>query len=281
METFNLMFFEESKKAFKQQLSISYEVRLQKAKDKDYLRSFFIKTFSGKNKTFPFDTVYFQELYKFFTHYYNFGETNCIELTLEQLTLIEEESTNAFEKAMISQICIMKDENNYSIPIPYLILMEQKNYDLSELIQLEKSTFVSSPKFAFNLLVSYESIKEFISTIQEEKPTVLLEMNTSKHTHQFTHSQQVLFAYYLLKLAKIEPRVQADISACASFLHALTGIPYTNIKNSDLYKKFLNPLDHNSSSKTLKDLEFVKQHFKALNNLEIIELIDKDIRGIQ
>jgi len=126
METFNLSVFEESKKAFKQQLSISYEVRLQKAKDKDYIRSFFIKTFSGKNSSLPFDTVYFQELHKLFTHYYNFGETNCIELTLEQLPFIEEESKNAYEKALITQVCIMKNETNYSIPIPYLILIYEQ-----------------------------------------------------------------------------------------------------------------------------------------------------------
>jgi hypothetical protein len=256
-------------------LKENFEKRLESAEDKAYLTAFFRQTFLDRNTEMPYNTVYFSELYALFKHFQKVGEVNYIQSTLQCLPQIKEKSELGLEKLMEHRIS--PEVRSSDFPIYYRRQLE--NYTLSDLISLEMMAVDSTEEYVCELLASYEATKQLISEIEETQKLEEPKSQTRNHTHQFTHSQQVLFAYYLFKLAKLEPRVNADITAFAEFLHGLTGIPYTNIKNSELYKKFLNPLDHSSSKRTIEDLKLVRSHFLKLGATEIITLIDKDIKG--
>lgn len=258
-------------------LKENFESRLEQAEDKDYYIAFFRQSFFEQNFEIPYNTVFFNELYSIFSHFKKIGEVNFMQSTLEYLPLIKEKSETALEQLMLQES--VNNDFNPDFPIYYRCLLESYPLTHIDLISLERKTLDANEHFAFEILATYEATKQLILEIEEAQKLYESKSNTRIHSHQFTHSQQVLFAYYLFKLAKLEPRVNADITAFAEFLHGLTGIPYTNIKNSELYKKFLNPLDHSSSKRIIEDLKLVRSHFLKLGVSEIILLIDKDIRG--
>ena len=56
----------------------------------------------------------------------------------------------------------------------------------------------------------------------------------------FTKSRQLLAIHFLLSAGfGIEPRSGADVSSIARLCHLLTGTRFTNLQNSEIYKKYL------------------------------------------
>ena len=82
-------------------------------------------------------------------------------------------------------------------------------------------------------------------------------------------------------MAGIGVRQDIDVTACAEILHILLGLPYNKIANSELYKKFLNPFGNSSPKATIKDLEVIRKYFEKLNNQDILDTIDEQIKYLR
>jgi hypothetical protein len=87
----------------------------------------------------------------------------------------------------------------------------------------------------------------------------------------------VLVCYYVLLSWDLRPRIHANLSDVARFIHALAGIPYKNLDNSDIYRK-LQQVPHLKSDRgLLKDLEVVQDLFLQLELKEAYLLVEKEM----
>jgi len=53
---------------------------------------------------------------------------------------------------------------------------------------------------------------------------------------QLSNSQRVLVFYYFFKNCRLEGGIDIDKSQIARFIHLISGIDYTKVANSDIYK---------------------------------------------
>lgn len=273
---------------FEQQVEVHYHLlrenydrMLAKALSKESMLRSFKNRFLEHNEMVPFNTVFFDELYTRYEDFYNLGEDEAVQQTLQYLPVILETSRESFEQLTIA---MMNEKTDYHLspkfPKRYKFLLSEGGCDLSELFRMEHLALKTDEQTAFQQLALYLALKRLISEVESyhsEKESLKL---SEKH-HVFTHAQQVLFAYYLFKLAGIESRLNANISACAKILHGITGIPYTSMNNSDLYKKFRNPFDHGTQKKVIQDLQLIRSYFEELEDERVLALIDKDIKGLK
>jgi len=273
---------------FEQQVEVHYHLMrenydrlLVKALSKESMLRSFKNKFLEHNEMIPFNTVFFDELYTRYEDYFNLGEEDPIQQTLQFLPLILETSREAFEQLTIA---MMNEKTDYlsspKFPKRYKFLLSEGGCDLSELFRMEHLALKTDEQTAFQQLALYLALKRLISEVENDPSEKELPKPSEKH-HMFTHAQQVLFAYYLFKMAGIEPRLTADISVCAKILHGITGIPYTSMNNSDLYKKFRNPFNHGTPKKVIQDLQLIRSYFEGLEDERILGLIDKDIKGLK
>lgn len=273
---------------FEQQIEVHYHLMrenydrmLVKALSKESMLRSFKNKFLEHNEVIPFSSVFFDELYTRYEDYFNLGEEEPIQQTLEYLPQILETSREAFEQLTIA---MMNEKTDYlsspKFPKRYKFLLSEGGCNISELFQMEHLALKTDKQTAFQQLAVYIAIQRLISEV-ENNPSEKESPKLSEKHHTFTHAQQVLFAYYLFKLAGIESRFNANISACAKILHGITGIPYTSMNNSDLYKRFRSPFDHATPKKVIQDLQLIRSYFEELEDERVLALIDKDIKGLK
>jgi hypothetical protein len=170
-----------------------------------------------------------------------------------------------------------------------------------ELVLAEKDIYSSE---AFNELsgdeqtLSADEIKRFIHSCRnvlrgalyhlyaerdpefETEPEVVFPKEKGKETDKdVTRSRQLLAIYYLLKSSfNIEHRQSNFISDSAKFAHLLTGIKFTSLQTSDIYKKFQKLPNHKKGVALLEDLKYIRPFFENLGMDKALQLIDEEIR---
>jgi hypothetical protein len=92
----------------------------------------------------------------------------------------------------------------------------------------------------------------------------------------FTRSRQALMMFYLLKTQGIVKNV-VTVTDMARFAHVLVGWSYTEIGNTELYKRLKEAHNIKETKTLLSDLEFVKIQFGIIGHKEVIKLIDEQI----
>ncbi|MHB9147434.1 MAG: hypothetical protein ACYC2U_03280 [Candidatus Amoebophilus sp.] len=97
------------------------------------------------------------------------------------------------------------------------------------------------------------------------------------YTSPLTNSQLVLACYYVLISWGIQPRVNLDIAQVARFIHLVTSKPYTQIKNSEFYKKLQKAPELKSTKELVKDLQLIKILLGELELAEASLLVDKEL----
>lgn len=94
-----------------------------------------------------------------------------------------------------------------------------------------------------------------------------------------TKARQLLTIYYLLKAGwEIEPRSSHPVSAIVRFAHLLTGTKFTNLQNSDLYKKYMQMPHYKNGEQLIADLKFIRPYFEELQIEKAVELIDAELQ---
>jgi len=114
-----------------------------------------------------------------------------------------------------------------------------------------------------------------VTTIPASKETLAVSTESDK---DITKARQLLAIYYLLKAGfAIEHRDNHSVSAVARFAHLLTGTRYTNLQNSDIYKKYSLMPHYKTGVQLIADLQFIRPFFADLNIQDAIKLIDEEI----
>jgi hypothetical protein len=94
-----------------------------------------------------------------------------------------------------------------------------------------------------------------------------------------TKARQLLTIYYLLKAGwEIEPRSSHPVSAIVRFAHLLTGTKFSNLQNSDLYKKYTQMPHYKTGEQLIADLKFIRSYFEELHIEKAVQLIDEEIQ---
>lgn len=248
-------------------LKLGFIEEVDKATNKLYAYLHCRKVFFERNQFIPYYSAFFQNLKAAYVHFFNMNEANSIEETLNYLPTIREISTRMIQEC-----------ESGKLPDLYADLIEHEGCSLEEILAMEQGALTLDEENTIAVLAMYHATQTLLRDLPEFYP--LQQFKDREHMHFFTRSQQVLFAYYLFQLAGIDPRVNADITTCAKLLHGFSGVPYNEIKNSEFYKKFRDPL--NADKKTaLTDLQLVRSYFVKLNRDDALELIDKDISGLK
>lgn len=251
-----------------------------KATDREYAIRHFRHILFERNELIPYNTVFFQELITTFLHLSRLDESTALERTLEYLSQIQKISQDAYEKTTnaLSASPVLQ----YTLlPKAYKEFLFDESNDLSvdEMLRQEQLAVKSTVENTIALLALYVATQQLLLETEPDTKEQMPEIKQD-HTHRFTRSQQILFAHYIFKIAGIEARVNADISTCAEIVHGLTGVPYSSIKNSEFYKKFRDPIGNASPAKVKQDLELVRSYVVKLDHPNLLELVDKDIRGL-
>lgn len=93
-----------------------------------------------------------------------------------------------------------------------------------------------------------------------------------------TKARQLLALYYLFnEVFKIGHRTTHSVSNVVRLLHLLTGTKFTQLQNSDLYKKYLRMPNYNSDERLIKDLQFIRPYFEDLELKDALTKIDQEI----
>jgi hypothetical protein len=121
------------------------------------------------------------------------------------------------------------------------------------------------------LLVEPEGIRDY------EQPVISIEPEAATDK-AYTKSRQLLAIHYLLYTGfGLEPRSSAGVSSLARFAHLLTGTAFTNLQNSELYKKYLRMPNYKAGNELVSDLQFIRPYFNDLGITEAVKQIDAEI----
>lgn len=280
--------FESASEYYQNILKTGFLESVENSTDKQYAHSYYKRILLEYNEFIPHNTVFFRELKKTFDHFLKLDRNNVIERVFSYISHIKEISTEAYSDIMIlistSKTPSFTELSKLPDVYSNAVYDDINGNTLDELAILERESLKLDDENILALLALYHATQLLLQD-KEIDPTFInaSENKTAvKHyKHQVTRNQQVLEFYYLLKMARIDLRVDAHVSNCAELLHGLTGLPYNEIGNSEFYKKLKNPLDNAKPEKVIQDLEYVKSIFKKLNNDQILLEIDKDIRGLK
>ena len=269
---------------FYQSLKHRYLWSVDKATDKGYASDYFRRTLFLENQNIPRYSVFYHSLVSTFRHHQKLGETNSLELTLSSISTIQEMAATIIEQTMIIQLSI--SDRLYQLNWLYLQAIEEKNISILELIDTEQRLLKYSHEKVVLLLAMDQATKELTKEFfekQESSEEQISDENLSidqqSYSPKFTRSQQVLIAYYISQLIGVKHK--KNVSKCADALHSFLGIPYTQITNSELYKKLLHPLTFSSEKATLQNLLVIRSFFESLGSVSTTALIDFDIEKVK
>lgn len=278
--------FESDQKRFYERLKESYSRQQEKAKDKDYARQFFIQALLEENKLLPKHSLFFETLKFTFEHFDKLGFDDALQLTLDQLDTIREQTENVLHQdfALYQTGLEQMERLNWV----YLNAMEQGGISILSLFDQDTRLMKKSVGSLITLLAAYQATQQLINELsaapKKETETIeqlgqLIRTNQSNESVFLTRSQQVLVFYYFIQL--LGKRADRNVSKKAESLHLFLGLPFSQITHSELYKKMLHPLSFSSKSATIKNLQTVRGFFEKLGVDEAFQLIDKDCEQLK
>lgn len=267
-------------------LKTSYLSAIEKAIDKSFAKSHYQKRLFEECFFIPLHTVFFDELITRFVRYQKLGYADYLSQTMDSLQDIKQMSSDTLEDALYCFMLQGKPNVIHTLPKYYKEMLKKTKYTIDEIIQHERNALKKSDNEIVDILALFQATQllSFEFGLNEELKNTLQErdINLPKETKLkgWTRNQQVLFFYYLFKIAEMD-RNNSSVTACAKVIHAILGIENGTIVNSDIYKKLLNPLNQTSKKMTIKNLNFIKEYFLELNNHKALQLIEKDIQKLE
>lgn len=166
--------------------------------------------------------------------------------------------------------------------------MENTTTNASSLIYIERvENLYIEDKFglATDTQIYIEKVEHLHMGKRKPATTVTNQPPTDHHglptRPTLSNSQLVLVCYYVLLSWDLRPRIHVNLTDVARFIHSITGIPYKNIDNSDIYRKLLLVPHLKSDQGLIKDLEVVQNLFLQLELKEAYLLVEKEITRIR
>lgn len=273
--------FENEQRQFYEKLKESYSRQLEKAKDKDYAWQFFIQTLQEENNLIPKHSLYFETLKFTYEHFDKLGFENPLQLTLDQLDTIREQTENVLHQDFA--LYQTRLEQLERVNWVYLNAIEQIGISILSLFDQDTRLMKESVGSVITRLAAYAAAKQLLTELSTdiaeatdslEQLGQLFRTNQSGESPFLTRSQQVLVFYYLIQL--LGKRADRNVSKKAESLHQFLGLPFSQITHSELYKKMLHPLSFSSKSATIKNLQIVRGFFEKMGVDDAFLLIDHD-----
>lgn len=276
--------FEKDKAHFYNLLKNAFLTNVERANDKIYASNHYKRVLLSENDLIPRFSVYFYQLTVTFDHFHKLGDENVLDETLSFLEHIKPSTQTAIDNA--TRFCEEKYIDSSLLHWLYVEALEQEETSILALIDQEKKLLDCPTKKLIILLANYRAVQELLIEFSDQ-PVEISEtresfdqLNTNHaNQQQITRSQQVLITYYFIRLLGEKPH--KGVSKYADALHSFLGLPYSQIRNSELYKKLLNPLTYSSTKATLINLSVVRTFFEKLNFAQALHLIDSDIETLR
>ncbi|MBI3235571.1 MAG: hypothetical protein HYZ42_16285, partial [Bacteroidetes bacterium] len=256
-------------------------MHVEKANDKIYASDHYKRVLLSENELIPRFSVYFYQLTVTFDHFRKLGEENVLDETLSFLDHIKDSTRTAINNA--SRYCEEKYIDSSLLHWLYVEALEQEETSILSLIDQDKKLLKCPTRKVIVLLANYRAVQELLIEFSDqpvetsETRESFDQLNTNQQ--QITRSQQVLITYYFIRLLGKKPH--KGVSKYADALHTFLGLPYSQIRNSELYKKLLNPLTYSSAKATLINLSVVRTFFEKLDFAQALHLIDSDIETLR
>ena len=278
--------FEKNKAHFYNLLKHAYLTNVEKATDKIYASDHYKRVLLSENELIPRFSVYFHQLTYSFDHFSKLGDENVLDQTLSLLKDIKKNTQTAIDNA--TRYCEEKYLDFSLLNWLYVEALEQEETSVLALIDRETKLLKCPIKKILVLLANYRATQELLiefsdqpfETSEAHESFDLFNANhASGNQQQITRSQQVLITYYFIQLLGKKPH--KGVSKYADALHTFLGLPYSQIRNSELYKKLLNPLTYSSAKATLINLNVVRTFFEKLDFAQALHLIDSDIETLR
>lgn len=274
--------FSKAHSRFYESLKKRYQTGIEKATDKYYAQDYYCRILFAENTMIPRYSVFFYSLISTFTHYQKIGDDNPFESTLASLSAIQEMTSSVIEQTLIIHTSLA--ERLEQLHWLYIEAIEDHNASILDLIHTEQQLMKYSNQKIVLLLALDQVTKELNEEFsRKDEDSVANHSGIQEEEEQqepkLTRSQQVLIAYYISQL--ISTKHKKNVSKCADALHLFLGIPYTQITNSELYKKLLHPLTFSGEKTTLQNLLVVRSFFEKIASTSAITLIDSDIEKVK
>jgi hypothetical protein len=165
------------------------------------------------------------------------------------------------------------------------IKMEHTATTTSSFVYIEKvnNLYIDKIELATATHIYIEKVENLHASKVE--PTIIgANHNGQSTTHPepstkptLTTSQLVLAFYYGLKSCGIHPRVNVDIAFIARLMHLATAKPYTDVHNSEFYKRLRYAPNFKTDRTLIKDLEVIKGRLLELGLKEAASLVGNEI----
>ena len=253
---------------------------IAKATDKVYAQEYYFIVLFTENPLVPRFSVFYLSLVSSYSHFVKLGNADALSFALKSLPEFNQTAIEALETAMLYSTSY---EDWRILHWRYLQAIEDHNYSVLQLIENERRMLKASDSKVIILLALHVALedlkKEFSPALDQERETEAAEELEIAGKPKLTRSQQVLIAYYISQALGIKQG--KNVSKCANALHAFLNLPYSQITNSELYKKLLNPLSFSSAKATILNLKTVREFFERMEAISIIELIDADILKLE
>ena len=278
--------FEKDKAHFYNVLKQAFLMNVERAKDKKYASEYYKRTMLIESDLIPRFSVYFYHLTVTFDHFRKLGDENPMEQTLSFLPYIQENTQTALNNAI--RHCEEQYLDSSLIHWFYVEAMEQEDTSILALIDRDTQLLKIPIRKVIALLANYRATQELLiefsdqpidTNLRHEHVDLLNANQTSSNQQHITRSQQVLITYYFIQLLGKKP--SKGVSKYADALHTFLGLPYSQIRNSELYKKLLNPLSYSSTNATLINLNVVRTFFEKLEFDQALHLIDTDMETLR
>lgn len=273
--------FEKDKAHFYNVLKEAFVTHVEKANDKIYATDHYKRVLLSENELIPRFSVYFYQLTVTFDHFRKLGDENVVDQTLSFLTHVKESTQIAVDNA--TQYCDEHHLDSGLLHWLYVEALEQEETSILSLIDRDTQLLKCPTEKVVVLLANYRATQELLiefsdQPVETSEGHESFDLQTNGNQQPITRSQQVLITYYFIQLLGKKPSKR--VSKYADALHTFLGLPYSQIRNSELYKKLLNPLTYSSTKATLINLSVVRTFFEKLNVTQALQLIDSDIETL-
>lgn len=256
-------------------LKEGYLLEVEKATDKEYAEKHFQEVLFLENSLTPFNTILLKELHYVYHHYSCLNFDTAYEETTKLLDKVYLIARNQLDKAILYR------NGNKSIDFPehYSNLILKKDISLTDLITQEKQALELTHESLIGSLALDLAGKKLHKEFNEVK-TVIKETN---HKFKFTQKQQVLALFFLMEAFGIKTHSGTDMTKLSALYHLILGVPFHDfhkLKNTNIYKSIrIAPQVVKSDKHLLKNLEIIKPYFVNVNLLNVVELINQQIKS--
>ena len=266
-------------------LKAGYLQLMEQAIDKEFAKNLFRENVFEKCPYIPLQSIFFDELINEFIVFQKLGYPDYLDKTINLADGLRNESYNATEQGFIVLTGMGRNSGVETLPKHYQQQIKSGDFTLDDLINAERYALGLSDEDLVELLAHFQAAnilfhlldeKEQEKTIQKQD----VELYEKPKIQDWNRNRQVLFFRYFFEVFEIS-RLYTDLKSMVKFVLDILNVPYSLPEDSEIYKKISKPLEQTSQTRTIKNLEFIRDYFVSVNCKKVLPLIDRDIKDVK